>query len=100
MRKFEELSRELGYTFTELENAEGAVKRRWLRKAHLLLLLADEMIADAGEPITGAETVIDGVATAQSLPRFFVEDMVSSAERGTCRGLQTLLILRPRSDRV
>jgi len=98
--KFEELSRELGYTFTELENAEGAAKRRWLRKAHLLLLMADEMIADAGEPIAGAEPASDGVATVRSLPRVFVEDIVRSAERGPCRGLQTLLVLRPRSDRV
>ena len=92
--KFEELSRELGYTFTELENAEGTAKRRWLRKAHLLLLLADEMIADADEPTLDGTLVIDETAKVRSLPRAFVEDVVQSAERGMCRGLQSVLVLR------
>jgi len=91
MDKFEEISRELGCTFAELESVQGAAKRRCLRKAHLLLLLADEMIADADEP------VIDEAVAVRSLPRVFVEDVVHSAERGPCRGLQTVLVLRQRS---
>jgi hypothetical protein len=106
MGKFEELSRQLGYTFTQLENAQGGAKRRWLRKAHLLLLLADEMAEDAE---AGALSVRDGptvanprynqnVPDAQSPLWALAEDAARSAERGSCRGLQTVLILRKRAN--
>jgi hypothetical protein len=101
MANFEELSRQLGYTFTELENAQGTAKRRWLRKAHLLLLLADEMIADAepdaaisDESSAAHQAFNDDARNARSLLRAFAEDALHSAERGPCRGLQSVLVLR------
>lgn len=99
MGKFEEISRELGYTFTELQAAQGTAKRRCLRKAHLLLLLADELIIDAegSEPAVDHKPLTAEVADPRSLPRAFVEDVLHSAERGPCRGLQTVLVLRQRS---
>ena len=105
MGDFEKLSRELGHTFNELETARGAAKRRCFRKAHLLLLLADEMIVEAetepspGEPAAGAPPFNDDVAGARALLRSFAEGAVRSAERGPCRGLQTVLVLRKRPDR-
>ena len=104
MGNFEEISRQLGYTFTALENAQGAAKRRWLRKAHLLLLLADEMIVEAepAAPSLGDESFVanspcnESIAGTWALLRSCAEDAVHSAERGQCRGLQTVLVLRKR----
>ena len=106
MGKFDALSRQLGHTFTQLENAQGEAKRRWLRKAHLLLLLADEM---AEEAETAASSVGDDPTVAN--PRYnqnvpdtrsplwaLAEGVARSAERGSCRGLQTVLILSKRAN--
>ena len=103
MGNFEEISRQLGYTFTQLQNAQGGAKRRWLRKAHLLLLLADEMIADAevdraihDEPYAVHQGFNDDAVNTRALLRAFAEDALHSAERGPCRGLQSVLVLRQR----
>jgi len=100
MGNFEEISRQLGYTFSELENAQGMAKRRWLRKAHLLLLLADEMIADAeadaarGQEASPANRAFEHALNARTVLRVFAENALPSAERGPCRGLQSVLVLR------
>jgi hypothetical protein len=102
MGNFEDITRQLGYTFNELQNAQGTAKRRWLRKAHLLLLLADEMIADpeADAATSDGPPVVHQPGQAardtRSLLRAFAEDALHSAERGTCRGLQSVLVLRQR----
>ena len=106
MGKFDEPSRQLGHTFTQLENAQGRAKRRWLRKAHLLLLLADEMAEDveAGASSVGHDPTIanprynQNVADTRSPLWALAEDVARSAERGSCRGLQTVLILRRRAN--
>ena len=107
MGNFEEISRQLGQTFTELENAQGTAKREWLRKAHLLLLQADKIIEDTktGEPSFDGNSFNgnvagQNVAAARRLLRAFAEDGARSAERGPCRGLQTVLVLRPRRDQA
>ena len=121
MGNLEEISRQLGRAFAALENARGAARLKWLRRAHLLLLLADEMIvesaldeapAKAGSPpdqdipspkdqLTADHEVAieatDGVSSAQSirhLLQLLEADGAGSAERHSCHGLQTVLILR------
>src|SRR5262245_66650747 len=101
MGNFEGISRQLRYTFAELESAQGTVKRRWLRKAHLLLLLADEMIADreADAPNNDTPSVSDRLFNddsrhARTLLRAFAENAVRSTDRGSCRVLQSLLVFR------
>ena len=110
MAGFEQISRALRKAFAELEAARGTARRRALRKAHLLLLLADEMgvtaeavddsfvkfplIAACGEDVSGGD-VDAGVA----LP-VFAEGAARYAVRGSCQGLQTVLVLRPHSDRA
>jgi len=109
MGKFEGISRQLEHAFAELESAQGAAKRRWLRIARLLLLLADEMITDAdaeaaapshgGGPFGADPVFSDDVAGARTLLSY-AEDAVRSAERGPCRGLQTVLVLRKSPNRL
>jgi hypothetical protein len=102
MGNFEELSRQLGYAFTQLENAQGRDKRRCLRKAHLLLLLADAMAedAEATAPVVGENPRAATPRGNQDMPgtpslvQVFAEGVAHSAERGSCRGLQTVLVLR------
>ena len=97
MGNFEEMSRQLRYTFASLESAQGKAKRRLLRKAHLLLLLADEMIADAeaDRPISDAVSVAGRQLSDDSLNALtLLRAFAGSAERGACRGLQTVLVIR------
>jgi len=106
MGKFDELSRQLGHTFTQLKSAQGVAKRRWLRKAHLLLLLADELAEEAeadaspvGDDPTGANSRYDqSVPDTRSPLWALAEDVARSGGRGSCRGLQTVLILRKREN--
>jgi hypothetical protein len=131
MGQFNEISRELGHTFAELERARGKSRRSWLRRAHLLLLLADEMMVFSGsaeedaagglplnEPaVNGRRQSPNGMATAddgddqvqvkdvvigdrlksQMFLHFFAETGVHSTKRGSCQGLQTVLVLRSSS---
>ena len=102
MGNFEGISRALEETFAELEAAKGMTRRRGLRKAHLLLLLADEMIAaaPAAQPSSEARDPFnDDVVNARALLPIFVEGAAHSGARGSCQGLQTVLVLRQRSDR-
>ena len=104
MGNFEQLSRQLGYTFTQLESAQGRAKRQWLRKAHLLLLLADELAEDAEPDAPSVDPTVSSPRFNQNAPdtrsalRALTEDVARSAERGSCRGLQTVLILRNRAN--
>lgn len=92
MGNFDELGRQLRYTFAHLQSAEGRAKRRLLRKAHLLLLLADEM-AEAEAAAADDDPRIANPSCQQDDPR------ARSAPRGSCRGLQTVLILRNHANR-
>src|SRR5215470_4970734 len=102
MRNLEEISRQLGKTFAEMENAQGRAKQRGLRRARLLLLLADEMIAEAeAGPRVGEQPAADPACNEEILRkwaplRVFTEDALRSVERGPCRGLQSVLVLRRR----
>lgn len=106
MGKFDELSRQLGHAFTQLENAQGGAKRRWLRKAHLLLLLADEIAeeAEAAASSVGDDASVANPRYNQNVPDSrsplwaLTEHVARSAERGSCRGLQTVLILCKRTN--
>jgi len=103
MGNFDELGRQLGHTFTQLESAEGRAKRRWLRKAHLLLLLADEMAAEAEAEAAAADydpPIANPSQQHDPHQRSALQALADAcaAERGSCRGLQTVLILRKRAN--
>lgn len=104
MGNFDELGRQLGYTFTRLENAEGRAKRRWLRKAHLLLLLADEMAGEEEAGAAGDDAFFRNPWWQQDDPetrcalRSTAAEGARPAKRASCQGLQTVLILRKRTD--
>ena len=81
-----------------------------LRKAHLLLLLADEMVATAeavdsfsliSKPLARTDDDHSGGDVEASVRlSIFAEGAAHYAVRGSCQGLQTVLVLRPHSDRA
>lgn len=101
MEKLAPLRLELWQTFSKLDDARGEARQRYLRRARILLLLADELLREPelGGELTPPEALpVDAVSSPTTVLQILADNATAPVHGGACRGLQTVLVLRNRRN--